>query len=150
MITFDRPSIDDTMLMVAQILAQRATCVKLSVGCVLTDARGRIVGAGYNGVPVGMTHCTDEACPGATMPAGSDTCEAVHAEQNALLNCPDPWAIVTCYVTHGPCLRCTKLLLNTGCRRIVFPGCDEATADFGGRALWEKGGGIVSSGDTYD
>ncbi len=54
------------------------------------------------------------------MPSGSDTCMAVHAEVNALLNCPDPEKIETAYVTHAPCLRCTKMLLNTSVKAIVF------------------------------
>jgi dCMP deaminase len=49
-----------------------------------------------------------------------DACEAIHAEQNALLQCRDAWDIDTCYVSASPCVTCTKLLLNTSCRRIVF------------------------------
>lgn len=62
------------------------------------------------------------ACPGAGSPSGTnlDGCRAIHAEQNALLQCRDVRAIHTCYVTASPCLTCVKLLLNTGCRRIVF------------------------------
>ena len=108
------------MLGVALCLARRATCAKLAVGCVLTDKHGRIIGSGYNGVPRGIQHCTDCACAGAAAPAGSDTCIAVHAEANALLNCKDPELIETCYCTYAPCLRCTKTLLNTSCKRIVY------------------------------
>ena len=133
-----RPTLDRTMLAMAQVLSARATCRKLAVGCVLVDARGRIIGTGYNGVPSSMVHCTDVACSGATMPAGSDTCEAIHAEQNALLGCSDPWAIEKCYVTHGPCLRCTKLLLNTSCRHLVLGASWE---DASAKRLWQLGGG---------
>jgi len=108
------------MLDIASCLAQRATCGKLAVGCVLVDTYGRIIGSGYNGVPRGMAHCTDEACPGSLDPKGSDTCIAVHAEQNALLMCRDPEQIETCYTTHAPCLRCTKMLLNTSCKAIIY------------------------------
>ena len=84
-----RPALDTTMIAIAQILAQRATCSKLAVGCVLTDRQGRILATGYNGVPRGCPHCIDVPCPGANAPAGADLCEAVHAEQNALLQCKD-------------------------------------------------------------
>lgn len=115
-----RPSIDEVMLGVAMCLAQRATCHKLKVGCVLTDACGRIIGSGYNGSPRGMDHCIAVPCDGAFTPPGSDLCIAVHAEANALLNCRDSDKIYTCYTTHAPCLRCTKTLLNTGCGRIIY------------------------------
>ena len=115
-----RPSIDEVMLGVAMCLAQRATCHKLQVGCVLVDQFGRIIGSGYNGSPRGMAHCIYEPCDGAFAPSGSDLCIAVHAEANALLNCRDPEKIFTCYTTHAPCLRCAKTLLNTGCGRIVY------------------------------
>lgn len=132
-----RPPIDKVLMEVALCLAQRATCAKLAVGCVLADKHSRILGSGYNGVPRGLPHCTDSACPGSCAPAGSDLCVAVHAEQNALLVCRDPEQIVTCYTTHAPCLRCTKMLLNTACKRIVyFNVAFEAPA----KALWVSAG----------
>ena len=115
-----RPDLDTTMLDIAWVLARRATCSKLAVGCVLTDARNRIVGSGYNGVPHGRPHCTDTPCEGAGTPSGSNSCIAVHAEMNALLVCKDVQEIQTCYTTHAPCLQCTKTLLNTSCQRIVY------------------------------
>lgn len=126
------------MLAVAMVLALRATCKKLAVGCVVVDDYGRILGTGYNGVPHGMTHCIDIPCVGATMPAGSDTCEAVHAEQNALLGI-DHRKIHKVYTTHAPCLRCTKLLLNTACQELVFP-----PTPFQGADMWARAGRNVT------
>jgi len=134
-----RPSIDKVMLGVALCLAHRGTCSKLQVGCVLTDKYGRIVGSGYNGVPRGMPHCTSDPCLGASQPKGSDTCEAVHAEANALLVCRDPEAVDTCYTTHAPCLRCVKTLLNTSCTRIVF---HEQAFEYNAKDLWVRSGRI--------
>ena len=126
------------MLEVAGVLAQRATCRKLAVGCVLVDRGGQILSTGYNGTPRGMTHCTEVACGGAELPSGADRCEAVHAESNALLQCKDVDRIETCYVTYFPCLRCAKTLLNTACKRIVVRTMDihEPAA----LALWLKAG----------
>ena len=129
-----RPPLHECMLDVAKILARRATCAKLAVGCVLVDESGRVLGTGYNGVPYDFVHCTEVLCKGATMPAGSDTCEAVHAEQNALFGV-DPYRVYTCYTTHAPCLRCTKMLLNTSCELLVY----EATP-FEGASLWNRAG----------
>lgn len=131
-----RPSLDETMLAIAGVLSQRATCGKLAVGCVIVDTHGRILGSGYNGVPRGMTHCTEDACPGAFAPRGSDTCCAVHAEQNALLQVADVDKVESVYVTHAPCLRCTKLLLNTSAKRLVF--LDGSQMEISARDLWEQ------------
>mgnify|MGYP001608008434 CR=1 FL=1 len=87
------------------------------------------------------------ACPGAGLPSGTglDLCEAVHAEQNALLQCRDAWAIDTCHVTVSPCVTCAKLLLNTSCLRVMFdedypqPEAGELWRRAG--RLWEKAGG---------
>lgn len=117
----------------AAVAAKRTTCIKRAVGCVLADERGRVLAIGYNGVASGMPHCNDRnpadlwgddasphACKGHDLPSGQDSCEAVHAEQNAMLQCRDPDKIHTAYVTTSPCKPCVKLLMNTGCRRIVF------------------------------
>ena len=124
---------------IAQAIAQRATCARRRVGCVLTDFRGRILSTGYNGVPSGWKHCIDHPCKGAGLPSGKglDQCEAIHAEQNALLNCPDVNAIHTAYVTDSPCVHCVKLLLNTSCQFIYFVReYPHAEA----KELWERDG----------
>jgi dCMP deaminase len=162
-----RPTIEETMLRVAQALADRGTCVKMKVGCVLTDSRGNIVGTGYNGVARGMQHCNHiepgkagmhamhyaasplsilrvhpelfpHACAGAASQSGADLCEAVHAEQNALTRCKEPDAAHTCYTTVSPCMRCVKQLLNTGCVRIVF--LQEYDREPQARELWTRTG----------
>jgi dCMP deaminase len=105
----------------------------------LLNARGHVLSTGYNGVAAGLPHCNEElvndlefdakpvvlqlhACSGAKAPSGTnlDGCQAIHAEQNALLQCRDMYAIHTAYVTASPCMTCIKLLLNTSCQRIVF------------------------------
>jgi dCMP deaminase len=110
------------MMGVASILGQRSTCLRRSVGAVLVDLQGHILSTGYNGVPAGDEHCLDVPCPGADLPSGTglDRCHAVHAEMNALLQCPDVQQIDTLYTTTSPCLICIRMLLNTSCERIVY------------------------------
>lgn len=137
-----RPAKDTTWLNVAAEIARQSTCLRRAVGCVLVDARGHVLATGYNGRAVGLPHCLDTggkddyACAGAILKSGNglDKCEAIHAEQNALLQCRDVYQIETCYVTTSPCVTCVKLLMNTSCRRIVFsePYAHEAEA----RRLW--------------
>lgn len=118
----------------ARLVASRATCSRRQVGCVLVNARRHVLATGYNGPPAGFPHCIDEPCAGAGLPSGTglEACQAIHAEQNALLQCHDVYAIDAAYVTTAPCVTCTKLLLNTSCRRIVFsqhyPHAAEASA----------------------
>lgn len=133
-----RPDIQTVLLDIAAQLARRATCRKLRVGCVLVDNRNRILGTGYNGVPHCMPHCTDEPCPGVHAPKGADLCEAVHAEQNALMQCHDVMKIAGAFLTHAPCMRCTKLLLNTSCMYIVFR--DSSQLEEPARRLWQASG----------
>lgn len=117
-----RASLDDVGMRIAVAWSKRATCPRRSVGCVLFDSSGHQLSSGYNGPASGQPHCIDHPCPGATLPSGTglSKCEAIHAEANALLRCSDVTKVHTAYVTTSPCLDCVKLLLNTGCRRIVF------------------------------
>lgn len=127
-----RPSRDEWALRMAFLVSQRSTCVRRSVGCVLVNARGHILATGYNGVAAGLVHCNDHdpfhetgfpyACSGAWSPSGTnlDGCQAIHAEQNALLQCKDVYDIESAFVTVSPCMTCVKLLMNTSCKRIVF------------------------------
>lgn len=56
------------------------------------------------------------------MPSGTGlaACQAIHAEQNALLQCRNITEIEACYCTASPCVHCLRMLLNTSCRRIIF------------------------------
>ena len=114
-----RLSRDAWAMELAQVTAKRSTCLRRAVGCVLVNARGHVLSTGYNGVAAGVPHCNERvleapsdvgllhagiigrrvtwphACPGAGAASGTnlDGCEAIHAEQNALLQCRDPYAI---------------------------------------------------------
>ena len=77
---------------------------------------------GYNGRPRGFKECLHSPCEGAVAGSGTqlDKCEAIHAEANALLQCNDVESIDTAYCTTAPCIHCAKLLLNTGCHRVMY------------------------------
>lgn len=144
-----RPSRDQWAMSMASLTAKRATCLRRQVGAVLLNERGHVLATGYNGVAAGLPHCNEHdpyhetghphACSGAHSPSGTnlDGCQAIHAEQNALLQCRDVYSIHTCYVTASPCVTCTKLLLNTSCQRIVFL---EEYPHSEARKLWEAAG----------
>jgi dCMP deaminase len=81
-----------------------------------------VLSTGYNGKPRGFGHCIQSPCEGSLSPSGTnlDSCEAVHAEQNALLQCKNVNEIHSAYLTDSPCMSCVKLLLNTSCSHIHF------------------------------
>lgn len=110
-------------MQLADIASTRATCARRKVGCVLVDHDNRIIGMGYNGVARGMAHCNEShPCDAASSPSGTnlDGCEAIHAEQNALMHCQDTLKIKACYTTTLPCMHCIKLLMNTSCESIYY------------------------------
>jgi dCMP deaminase len=119
-----RPHIYDTMLSIAAVIAERSTCARRAVGCVLVDKDNRVLSIGHNGPARGMTHCTETPCEGAGMASGTglELCQAIHAEQNALMFCNDIMKIDKCFVTVSPCVHCIKMLMNTGCKTIIFAG----------------------------
>lgn len=133
-----RPTKPQVFLEMAKVLANLGTCSRRKVGCILTDVHNRVLSTGYNGVAKGQVHCIDKQCPGAVHASGSGTslylCEAIHAEQNALLQCKDVDAIYNCYVTCSPCIQCVKLLMNTPCRHIYFT--EPHSHDEKSRQLW--------------
>jgi dCMP deaminase len=102
--------------------ARRGSCRRRQVGCVLLNERYEVLATGYNGSPRGFPHCTDFPCAGAYARSGEglDLCEAIHAEQNALLQCEDVNCIRYCFCTAEPCVHCVKLLLNTSCQHVIF------------------------------
>ena len=135
-----RPDFVQTYMEMLLSLEKRSTCIRRSVACILTDSKNRVLSTGYNGVASGMPHCNFEevhakpmygdsrypfACSGHDMPSGQGLaeCQAIHAEQNALLQCGDVDKIYFVYVSCSPCIHCVKLLMNTGahwiyCREI--------------------------------
>jgi len=117
-----RISKNNYFMLMAQVVSMRATCARRSVGCVLINYNDYVIATGYNGVPSGMVHCIARTCPGANAPSGQglDLCEAIHAEQNALLQCRDTRSIKACYCTTLPCVHCIKLLMNTSCQFIYY------------------------------
>lgn len=117
-----RPDLDTYFISMAKLVSTRSTCARRKVGCILVDEHRHVLATGYNGVPASLEHCIDEPCPGAKYSSGEglEHCQAIHAEQNALLQCKDTQTIHTAYITTSPCWTCVKLLLNTSCSGIVF------------------------------
>jgi len=123
-----RLSHDQYYLAMLKLVAQRSTCVRRAVGAIIVDEKNRVLSTGYNGVPSGFQHCSAiHPCAGALDLSGDTRqCMAVHAEQNALLQCSRLDLAHTLFVSCSPCFTCAKLLANTSIRRVV---CLEVYAD---------------------
>ena len=117
----DRLSTDKYFLNIAEVVAQRGTCVRRKVGCVLVDSNNHIVATGYNGVAKKFPHCIDQPCEGADYPSGEglDKCEAIHAELNAFLQLRSDDTSLSMYTTTTPCRECTKVICNSHVKRVV-------------------------------
>ena len=110
----DRPSWNEYFKQIVNITATRSPCERLNVGCLLVKDN-RIVSQGYNGFLAG--------CPHKSHIVNNHEIATIHAEQNALLDCAKRG--VSCdncnaYITHYPCINCTKFLLAGGIKKIYY------------------------------
>ena len=107
-----------TFLKIAYAVSERSTCDRALVGCVLVLEK-RILTTGFNGSPAGLPHC-DEV--GHLMVEGHCV-RTIHAETNAIIQAALHGVSTRgsiCYVTHFPCINCTKVLINAGITRLVY------------------------------
>lgn len=113
-----RPSWDEYFMATAILIASRSACERLNVGCVLVSGgehSNRIIAAGYNGFLPGSPH-TSRVRDGHEQ-------ATVHAEQNAIADAARRGISVqgaTAYVTHFPCVNCTKILIAAGVKAVKY------------------------------
>lgn len=120
---------DHRFMAIAREVAKWSTCVRKNrqVGSVIVRGK-RIITTGYNGAPAGVKNCAEKGfClrDKLEIPSGTraEVCYSTHAEQNAIVQAAKLGVSVdntTIYVTHKPCLICTKLIINAGIKRIVY------------------------------
>lgn len=122
----ERPSVDEYFMEIADVVAKRSTCLRNKVGAIVVRDK-RILSTGYNGAPRGLEHCLEVGCLRDERNIESGTrheiCRAVHAEQNAVIQCAlhgVSTEAATLYCTHQPCILCTKMMINAGISRVVF------------------------------
>ncbi len=87
MSVFKRISKDEYYLNIAKEVSKRSTCLKRHYGCVIVND-DIIISTGYNGSPRGEENCCDRGnCKrqNAARYSGYENCDAVHAEQNAII-----------------------------------------------------------------
>lgn len=154
-----RPTWDEYFIDMVNVVATRGTCLRRKVGAIIVDERHVVLATGYNGKAAGLPNCNEQtgcnkhyddldkssiaepvygnACSGAYAKSGTnlDGCEAIHAETQCLIFCPDASKIHTLYVSCSPCINCVKMFMQTGCQRIVFV---EEYPHSESKRLWEE------------
>jgi dCMP deaminase len=121
-----RPSWDEYFMKIAQVVALRSNCMKRKVAAVIIKD-GRIISTGYNGTPRGVTNCNEGGCPrcNAFAPSGKNLteCYCSHAEENAIVQASYHGISIkdgVIYSTFSPCLLCTKMIINSGIKEVVY------------------------------
>lgn len=102
----------------SHLLALRSTCTRLAVGATIVRDK-RIIAGGYNGSIAGGVHCIDEGC----YVIDNHCVRTIHAEINAILQCAK-FGVATAgaeiYVTHFPCLPCSKAIIQAGIKNVYY------------------------------
>lgn len=120
---------DKRFMEMAEVVSSWTSCARAgrAIGAVIVKDK-RILTTGYNGAPAGIKSCRDKGyCMRDQLGIKSGTqqekCFAVHAEQNAIAQAAKLGVSVegaTMYVTHQPCTICTRIIINSGIKRIVY------------------------------
>ncbi len=121
---------DRNFINIAKEIASASKCVSKKVGAVIVRD-GRILSTGYNGTPAGYINCCEQWDHKHT-PSHHEWSKMheIHAEMNAII-----WAArkgisienATIYVTLEPCSECSKNIIASGIRRIVYLNAYEHT-----------------------
>jgi len=126
----------NTYLNVAETFAYRSTCIKRKYGAVIVKD-DTVISTGYNGSPRGFDNCCDIGdCPRIKLDMhqgeGYGICRAIHAEQNALLNCSKTQTLGADLYLAGvnpkdntvhkakPCPICARLIIQAGIEKVIM------------------------------
>ncbi len=136
---------DKRFMDMAELVSTWTSCARAgrAIGAIIVKDK-RILTTGYNGAPAGILNCRDKGyCMRDELGIKSGTCAekcyAVHAEQNAIVQAAKLGISVdgaTLYCTHQPCTICTRLIINSGIKRVVYkhPYPDDFSMELFGEA----------------
>jgi len=95
--------------------AKLSYCKRRQVGAIIVNNR-MIISDGYNGTPSGFENCCEDS-------DGNTHWYVLHAEANAILklaNSTQSCQGATLYITLSPCRECSKLIHQSGIKRLVY------------------------------
>lgn len=111
---------DEYFMGVALLSARRSKDPNTQVGACIVNPKNKIVGAGYNGLPIG---CSDDEFPWEKQGDFMQTKYPYicHAELNAILN-NIGMDLHGCkiYTALFPCNECTKAIIQSGITEVIF------------------------------
>ena len=140
---------DIRFMEIASAVSSWSSCFQENrqVGAVIAKNK-RILTTGYNGASSGITSCKEKGeCLRRikNIPSGTrhEVCYATHAEQNAIIQAARMGICIdgaTLYCTHQPCSICTKMIINSGIKRVVYK---EGYPDDFSLELFEEAGVVI-------
>jgi dCMP deaminase len=123
---------DKAYLRLAKEWGKLSYCKRKQVGAIIVKNK-MIISDGYNGTPSGFENCCEDE-------NNATHWYVLHAEANAILkvarstqSCHD----ATLYITLSPCKECSKLIHQSGIKRVVYL---EGYKDDSGLQFLEKAG----------
>ena len=122
---------DIVYMNMASCLKDLSFATRSKVGCIIVSSDDQIIAQGYNGMPKGFPNECEHLDENGNLVTND---EVLHAESNA-----------TAYVSLSPCLQCSKLIIQSGIKRVVFR---EEYRDVTPLILLLKGGIEVQMLDT--
>lgn len=104
---------------IAHEVAKMSHARRLQVGAVIVKD-DRVISMGYNGMPAGWENNCESTQEDGTLKTRP---EVLHAESNAvskLAKSNDSGDGADIFVTHAPCMECSKLIFQSGIRRVYY------------------------------
>lgn len=106
---------DKAYLRIAKECSLLSYCKRKQVGAIIVKDR-MIISDGYNGTPSVFENCCEDE-------EGLTRWDVLHAEANAILKVARSTQScegATLYITLSPCKECSKLIHQSGIKRVVY------------------------------
>lgn len=134
---------DKAYMRMAMEWAKLSHCKRKQVGAIIVKDR-MIISDGYNGTPTGFDNCCEDN-------NGDTKWYVLHAEANAIMKVAASTQSsegATLYITMSPCKECSKLIHQSGIKRVVYKELykDDEGIDF----LKKAGVELVHLSETED
>lgn len=137
-----RNKYDKAYLRIANEWSLLSYCDRKKVGAIIVRDR-MIISDGYNGTPSGFENCCEDE-------EGLTNWYVLHAEANAILKVARSTQTcegATLYITLSPCKECSKLIHQSGIKRVVY---QKGYRDTTGIDFLIKAGVIVEQIEVLD
>jgi dCMP deaminase len=133
---------DKAYLRIAKEWSKLSFCKRKQVGAIIVRDK-MIISDGYNGTPSGFENCCEDS-------QGLTNWYVLHAEANAILKVAKSTQTcegATLYITLSPCKECSKLIHQSGIKRVVY---QSGYRDTSGIDFLVKAGVIVEQIENLD